>query len=134
MTAAVDRTTILIVEDDRELRDLYRASLSAAGYMPIAVADGLDALRHIEQDTIPDAIVLDIGLPRVSGHDVHREIAANPATNHIPIVIVTGTEVTPIGMRRFDCVLKKPVSVDALLHAVHGCLERQNSNKRQPPK
>lgn len=107
MAAAVDRTTILIVEDDRELRDLYRGSLSAAGYMPIAVADGLDALRCIEQDTIPDAIVLDIGLPRVSGHDVHREIAANPATSHIPIVIVTGAEFAPIGLRRFDCVFEE---------------------------
>jgi two-component system, OmpR family, response regulator VicR len=130
--AAVDRTTILIVEDDRELRDLYRASLSAAGYIPIALADGLSALRYFEQDSIPHAIVLDIGLPRVSGRDVHREIAANPATSHIPIVIVTGAEVGAIGLRKFDCVLKKPVSIDALLEAVRNCVERQSSDKRGP--
>ena len=124
-----ERTIILIVEDDRELRDVYRASLSAAGYIPIAVADGLDALRYIEQDSIPDAIVLDIGLPRVSGHDVHREIAANPSTDHIPIVIVTGADVGAIALRKFDCVLKKPVSVDALLHAIGNCVTRRRSDK-----
>jgi DNA-binding response OmpR family regulator len=123
-------TTILIVEDDRELRDLFRVSLTVAGYGVVAVEDGLDALRVIDEGSIPSAVVLDIGLPRLSGHDVRRELTDNPATNQVPIIVVTGTNPGAMQLRAFDCVLQKPVSVDSLLKAVENCLRHKSRSSR----
>src|SRR5688572_20946006 len=114
------RNVVLVVEDDPPLRELYRASLTAAGYAVFAVEDGLDALRYVEVNR-PAVIVLDIGLPRLSGVDVQRELAAHSTTQDIPLVVVTG-DTSQINESDFSCVLKKPIDAHALIAAVHRCL------------
>jgi DNA-binding response OmpR family regulator len=116
------RTSVLIVEDAPELRELYRATLTAAGFAAVAVEDGLDALRLIETSA-PAAVVLDIGLPRLSGHDFQRELRAHEHTRDVPIVIVTGAD-TPVNDKDFACVLRKPITRDELIFAVEDCLRR----------
>jgi two-component system phosphate regulon response regulator PhoB len=111
-----------LVEDDPDLRSLFRTVLRAAGYAVIAVDDGMDALRYVEQ-TIPAAVVLDFGLPRVAGRDVHRELAAHDHTRHIPVIVVTG-ESNDIDEREFACVLRKPIRPEDLVDAVERCLRR----------
>lgn len=113
---------ILVVEDDPELRNLYRAALRSAGYAVFAVDDGIDALEYVEQ-TMPAAIVLDLGLPRLDGRDVQRELAAQGHTERIPIVVVTG-QTEGINEGDFACVLRKPVEPEALVGAVQNCLDR----------
>src|SRR5688572_22043982 len=100
------KTTVLVVEDDRELREMYRAVLMGAGHTVVAVEDGIDALRHIEQ-VPPNLIVLDLVLPRLSGYDVQRELASRAETRDIPIVVVTGTDTRTLNRTQFDCVLEK---------------------------
>ena len=114
------RRIILIVEDDADLRRLYRTALALEGFDVDEAADGFDALRRIDHRR-PDLVVLDIGLPAVSGVAVREEIAAHAYTRHIPVVIVTGTTVN------FDhldvaCVLRKPVEPSDLLKTVRSCL------------
>jgi twitching motility two-component system response regulator PilH len=113
---------ILVVEADPELRTLYRTTLRSAGYAVFAVDDGIDALEYVEQ-THPAAVVLDLGLPRLNGRDVQREMAAKPDTQRIPIIVVTG-QTENIDHRDFACVLHKPVGPDALITAVHECLNK----------
>ena len=112
-----------MVEDDAGLRELYRSALRGAGYAVIAVEDGLDALRRVEQDR-PDAVVLDLALPRLDGRDVHRELKAGRGTRDIPIVVVSGTDATDLDPAEFACVLQKPVGAGALISAVRGCFGR----------
>ena len=69
-------------------------ALRAAGHVVVAVEDGTDALRQIEQ-AVPALVVLDLALPRLGGHDVYRELKARPDTRDIPIVVVTAMELTP---------------------------------------
>jgi len=117
------KTTVLVVEDDSSLRDMYRTALMVAGYVVVAVEDGLDALRRLE--TIrPSLVVLDMALPRLGGREVQKELRASPDTNQIPIVVVSGTDTRDLDPREFDCVLRKPITMDALLDAVHDCLRR----------
>src|SRR4051794_17475935 len=59
-------SVVLVVEDDQQTREMYRAALMAAGFVVVAVEDGLDALRVLEQRR-PSAVVLDLGLPRLAG-------------------------------------------------------------------
>ena len=115
-----NRSVILVVEDDPAMRELYRTALSAAGYAVFAVEDGLDALRYVESRR-PAAIILDLGLPRLHGRDVQREMAAQGLTTQIPIVVVTA-EPGPINEPDFACVLRKPIEPDQVVEAVQRCL------------
>ena len=119
---------MLVVEDDAPLRELYRSALRAVGYAVVAVDDGLDALRRVEWKP-PDAVVLDLALPRLSGRGVHRELKAHPKTHDIPVIVVSGTDTSDLDPNDFACVLKKPISVDSLIHAVHSCLRRPRWSK-----
>jgi CheY-like chemotaxis protein len=116
---------ILVVEDDPALRDLYRSSLRAAGYAVVGVEDGLEALKlvHIGK---PRAVVLDLGLPRLSGREVSRQLRSDATTQHIPVMIVTGTDTSDLDPSQFACVLKKPISPDDLVDAV----EKYVTNRR----
>lgn len=114
---------ILLVEDDRDTRELFRLRLRAAGFRVIAVEDGVDALRIVESDR-PALVVLDLGLPRLNGRDVQRELAARAETRHIPIVVVTGTNPSGLGPADVACVLRKPVDPEALAASVIACLAR----------
>jgi DNA-binding response OmpR family regulator len=111
--------TILIVEDDPALLSFYKSALMIEGFAIVTASDGVDGLRRIEQRP-PDLIVLDLGLPRLSGHDLRREISAHAHTRHIPVLVATGQEGVDPG--DFDCVLRKPVDAATLVAAVEECL------------
>jgi DNA-binding response OmpR family regulator len=117
-----ETTIVLVVEDDTELRAFYRSTLRAAGYAVVAVEDGFDALRFAEQ-TVPSAVVLDLGLLRVAGADVQRELAAHARTADVPIIVVTGQSGT-INEQDYACVLRKPIHAHELVAAVERCLAR----------
>jgi CheY-like chemotaxis protein len=106
-----------VVEDDRELRAFYASALTAKGYDVVAVGDGLAALLQVDEH-VPDAVVLDLNLPRLDGREVYRELMTNPATMHLPIVIVTGSTLTENEQKEFSCVLHKPVPAEALIHEI----------------
>jgi CheY-like chemotaxis protein len=111
---------ILIVEDDADLRRLFRIALSVAGYDVDEAGDGLDALQIIE-DRLPDLVVLDLMLRALDGISVRQELAAQSFTRHIPIIVVTGSTMD-IQTLDVACVLRKPVMTDELVRTVASCL------------
>lgn len=117
------KTSVLVVEDDSSLRDLYKKILILAGFAVSAVGDGIDALRRISGEP-PDALVLDLALPRMSGRDVQREMAARADTARIPIVVVTGTDASDLEDGTVAQVLRKPVEASDLIFAVNNALRR----------
>lgn len=115
-----ERQTILIVEDDEDLRRLFRTALALAGYDVVEAGDGLEALQRIDQ-VLPDLVVLDLLLPGMSGMVVQQELAAQALTRQIPVVVITGTAIEPASLD-VACLLRKPVSPDDLIEAVRKCL------------
>ncbi len=109
---------------------MYRMALRAAGYVVIAVEDGADALRQIEQ-ALPALVVLDLGLPRLDGRDVHSELKARSDTRAIPVVVVTGANISESDARDFACILRKPCDADRLVAAVEQCLRRAGRGQFQ---
>ena len=112
--------TVLVVEDDPDLRRMFRMALGFAGYRVIEAADGLNALRLLDVEQ-PTAVVLDLGLPLVSGQTVRAEIAAHAHTRDIPVVIVTGQRGDHSKLDA-ACVLRKPLSPDRLVETVRSCI------------
>lgn len=117
MLAPAGSTTVLVVEDDPATRELYRAALVAARYEVVIATDGLSALTLIDRQ-LPDVIVLDLGLPRVTGWDVYRDLRARPETEALPVIIATGSEPRDIREEDVAAFLRKPVDPDALASAV----------------
>jgi len=111
---------ILIVEDNADLRRLFRTALSLAGYEVEEAGDGLEALHQIENRP-PDLVVLDLILRSLDGMSVQQELAARTLTSRIPIVIVTGSDID-LSTLDVACVLRKPVMPDELVSAVTRCL------------
>jgi CheY-like chemotaxis protein len=115
-----ERRTILIVEDDEDLRRLFRTTLALAGFDVIEAGDGLEALNRIDSG-LPDLVVLDLMLPGVSGLVVQQELAAQAMTRRIPIVVITGSAIDPSNLE-VACLLRKPVTPDQLVTTVQKCL------------
>jgi len=120
MAALGQRRFVLLVEDDSDTRNLYRTRLKAEGFDVVAVGDGVEALRVLDQE-LPTAIVLDLGLPLLSGRDVAREVASRADTRHIPIVIVTGLDTGDL-VGDVACILRKPIDLDTLVVTVRECV------------
>jgi DNA-binding response OmpR family regulator len=115
-----NRQIILIVEDDADLRRVWRLALQLEGFEVEEAGDGIMALRRLDNHP-PDLVVLDLGLPALGGLSVQQEIAAHAVTRDIPIVIVTGS---PDDLSAVDvsCVLRKPIGPEQLIATVRRCL------------
>ena len=112
---------ILIVEDNSDLRRMFKTALSLAGFDVDEAGDGLEALRVVEERR-PDLVVLDLVLRALDGLSVQQELAARAATANIPIVIVTGSTIDTDNVE-VACVLRKPVMPDELICTVRHCLK-----------
>jgi|SRR5688572_260819 len=108
---------ILVVEDDAELRDSYRAALRAAGFAAVGVEDGLGALRLVDTQR-PSAIVLDLAMRRLDGLEVQRTLKSDPQTRDIPLVVVAGADIKDLNLDEVACLLRKPVDMQTLVVAV----------------
>ena len=80
--------TILLVEDSKFLRIATERILTKAGYQVICAGDGDEALLRAES-SLPDLIVLDMLLPKLSGPEVLRSLKKNNRTAHIPVVVLS---------------------------------------------
>ena len=115
-----DGRTILVVEDDPELRGLIAEILADEGYAVLEAGDGREALR-IARRSGPAAILADQGLPGLSGLELLERLRAGPATRRIPVILLSGLEPDRGGPRP-DGVLLKPFDLDALLAHVERVL------------
>jgi CheY-like chemotaxis protein len=82
-------TKILLAEDSKFLRLEIGRSLTSAGYKVYSAADGEEALQ-LARENLPDLILLDMLLPKMSGPDVLAALQRDPLTRRIPVVVITG--------------------------------------------
>ena len=114
---------ILVVEDDRFVREMIVFALAAAGYKPMAAADGLEALAKCSRsDPKPNLILLDVRMPRMNAFVFRDALSRIPALDAIPVVVVTAVDMrmpeSSAQLLRAACHLKKPVDIDHLLDVV----------------
>jgi CheY-like chemotaxis protein len=117
---------ILIVDDNRENLELLEAYLEDIECRTIAAYDGPEALELVKKDT-PDLILLDIMMPKMSGFEVCRKVKNDPATAHIPIIMVTALSDFGDMQRAVDCgtddFVSKPVNKLEMLTRVKTMLK-----------
>jgi CheY-like chemotaxis protein len=116
------RKTILICDDEPALRELVRATLSD-GYRFAEARDGLLALEHAH-DHEPDAVILDLMLPKMGGLEVLAQLQADDQLRTVPVLVITAwnetrEDVLAAGASDF---VTKPFDPDVLRTAVEGLL------------
>ncbi|MGA7080723.1 MAG: response regulator [Terriglobales bacterium] len=79
---------VLLVDDSKFLRMANERALSRAGYQVSTAADGEEALQ-VANAQLPDVILLDMMLPKISGPEVLKALKGNPATMDIPVIVLT---------------------------------------------
>ena len=81
--------TILVTDDDPDLRDILRSVLEPAGFQVVEAADGQAALSRV-RDKRPDLIILDCNMPKMDGLQVCATLKQDVLLRHIPIIMLTG--------------------------------------------
>ena len=117
---------ILLVEDYSDAVEIYSASLEFHGFRVVAATRAADALAFV-QSSPPDLIIMDVGLPDVSGWEATRALKADEATRHIPIVILTGYVFGEARQRAAECgcdaFLYKPCIPNELVRTIRRLLK-----------
>lgn len=122
--------TILVVDDDKNVRELLRQSLQAQGYNVQQAKDGVEAIVQVKRSR-PDLIVLDVMMPYIDGFDVAAVLKNEPQTMGIPILVLSIVEDRERGYRvGIDRYLKKPIDRQGLLSEVGTLLAQGQSRKK----
>jgi two-component system phosphate regulon response regulator PhoB len=121
------RPTILIVEDEDALATLLQYNLEKEGYAVVVAEDGDEAMVSVDEK-LPDLIVLDWMLPKVSGIEVCRRLRQRPETRNVPIIMLTARGEESDRIRGLDTgaddYVVKPVSMSELAARVRAVLRR----------
>ena len=126
-TGPTERVSVLVVDDEENVRECVRRFLEIAGYEALIANDGLEALEVLRTRHV-DLILTDIAMPRMNGYQLHEQVIANPEWVTIPIIFVTARALDSdirygkeLGV---DDYITKPFRFEDLVAAVRGRLRR----------
>jgi PAS domain S-box-containing protein len=124
------RKTVLVVDDDANIRELLRQQLENEGYNVREAKDGMDAIHQIKSAR-PDLILLDVMMPQINGFDVAAVLKNDPETADIPIIILSIVENKERGYHiGIDRYLTKPINTENLLSEIGSLLTQGASSKK----
>ncbi len=118
---------ILVVEDDRDNMGLISFILKREGYSVLEAYNGREGVQRAHQDH-PDLIILDLAMPEMDGWTAASEIKSDPATQHIPILVLTVRSLAEDRRRAMeagcDAYFTKPINVPLLMEHIASYLEK----------
>ncbi len=127
MTNDVEKKAfILLVEDDKFLRELLVRKLETVGFKVSAAVDGREALKKAKEE-LPDLILLDLVLPGIDGFDILKQIKEDSETSKIPVIILSNLgqrEEVEKGLKlgADDYLIKAHFTPDEIINKVSGIL------------
>lgn len=114
-------TQILVIEDNRDNREILRDLLTSVGYAILEATTGHQGISAAVTHC-PDLILMDIHLPDIDGYEATRRIKAHPALGHIPIIAVTSYALSGDDVKAFqagcDGYVTKPFNPQTLLATI----------------
>jgi two-component system, OmpR family, alkaline phosphatase synthesis response regulator PhoP len=126
-----DQKRILVVDDEPDFASIVQTNLESEGFTVEVAFDGVQGLEKVKENA-PDLVILDVMMPEKDGYKLAKELKNNPATEDIPIIMLTavGDHVTTTryshadGMSmEADDYLPKPASAEQILQSVNRLLE-----------
>ena len=124
-----NKKTILIVDDEKDIRDLLEYNLNNNNYNTITAIDGIDALLKI--DSKIDCIILDVMMPNLDGYQTCQKIRNNLTTKNIPIIFLTAKNTDDDEIQGFqsgcDDFIVKPISIKKILVRIKNVLKKSTN-------
>lgn len=112
---------VLLVEDDRDTREMYSEFLSYSGLEVTSARTGHGALESVRHHR-PDIVVTDLAMPGMDGRELSRQLRSDLATSDLPIIAVSGQLSPGERIAGADVTLEKPCEPDRLLHVIEDVL------------
>jgi DNA-binding response OmpR family regulator len=129
-------STVLLVEDDLDIRDILQDVLEREGFDVVPAGNGKQALDFLtmNQPARADLVILDLMMPLVSGWEVLQRMRTDPSLASIPVIVLSAvTSDKPNGAHKF---ISKPFTLDMIFSAVRECLgpssDRSSNNDGEP--
>jgi len=115
--------TVLIVDDDADIRASLQDFFEDQGFEVATAADGLQALDLLEEEKLPCVVVLDLLMPQLDGNEVYDRMQKDPRLANVPVIVSTSD---PSRAPSGALIMRKPVNLDRLLrvvrqHCADGC-------------
>ncbi|MFF2569538.1 response regulator [Streptomyces sp. NPDC101191] len=124
---------VLVVDDNRVIRQLIRVNLELEGFEVVTAADGAECL-DVVHDVCPDVVTLDVVMPRLDGLRTAARLRSDPRTSHLPVAIISAcTEYETDGgggVSGVDAFLAKPFEPAELVRVVRQLLHRERRGRR----
>jgi CheY-like chemotaxis protein len=120
MTATADnpREYILVVEDDKDLRDSLCEALELEGYVAVSAENGQAALRHLATGPQPCMILLDLMMPVMDGWTFRQELLKDAACAEIPVIVMTAATQGRAAAVASQAILYKPLHMGRVIDVV----------------
>ena len=113
-----DRPTVIVADDDEEVRVLLAQVLETYGYEVHVVPDGEQAWKRLNEAPV-DAILMDIIMPGIDGYDLCRKIKKQPKFEHIPVLLISGLQSQVMRLRGIEAgaedLFPKPVDFNEIV-------------------
>lgn len=115
------RPTVLVVDDDPDVRDAFAEIFEREGFHVYTASDGQTAMQRLETEPRPAVVILDLYMPGFNGWNFRLAQRDNAVVAEIPVIIVTGADASPLTpeLQGSAGVLRKPVDIKAMIAMVH---------------
>ena len=125
---------ILVVDDEREVARSVQVLLSAEGYDVELAHTGERVLERLDEDPLPDLVMLDYEMPGLDGDECLRQIRSDPRTRKLPVLMATAADIELGRLPRVSGFLRKPYTRELLYRIVAQLIEetRPRSRARRP--
>ncbi|AWL40585.1 MULTISPECIES: response regulator [Streptomyces] len=126
---------VLVVDDNKVIRQLIKVNLELEGFEVVTAADGVECLDLVHR-ICPDVITLDVVMPRLDGIQTATRLREDPRTSALPVAVVsacTPFEVDAGVAAGVDAFLEKPFEPSELVRVVHRLMRKQGPHPEDPP-
>ncbi|HSX24891.1 MAG TPA: response regulator [Candidatus Andersenbacteria bacterium] len=122
---------ILLVEDDSFISGMYQTKLKNAGYQVEIIADGELAWNRLQQDPVPDILLLDIILPKKDGFEILEDLRKEDRLKNLPVILLTNLGQKPdvergIKLGADDYIIKAHFTPSEVMERVEKALHARN--------
>ena len=125
--------SVLLVDDDLTLREMYTERLKAEGFQVLAARDGEEALK-IAGENHPNLILLDIMMPKINGLDVLKKLKEQSDTKNIPVIVLTALiqdreRMESVTRGADDYIVKSETMPGEVIAKVHALIDKPTENQ-----
>lgn len=114
----MSKNTVLIIEDDTDLREGLEELISSEGYHVVTARDGQAGISLLNACANPSLILLDVKMPNFNGNQFMTAMKSKPDFRNIPIVVVSAETPDAQTIERADGFLTKPINLDAMYKVI----------------